>query len=60
MRFHRNLKTAVVLLTICLLLICIVAAPVFAIEPHEDPEAAKELFNDVSLFAYLAREGIQT
>jgi len=53
MRFHRNLKTAVALLTIYLLLIWIVAAPVFAIEPHEDPEAAEELFSGVSLFWYL-------
>ena len=53
MRFHRNLKTAVVLPTICLLLIWIVAAPVFAIEPHEDHEAAEELFSGVSLFRYL-------
>jgi len=54
MMFRRNLKTATVLFILCLLLFWVAASPVFALEPHEDPEAAEELFSEAAIFTYLA------
>ena len=53
MIIRKTLKTAVLLLTTCLLLVGVVASPVFAIEPHENPEAIEEVFSATSLFDYL-------
>ena len=52
--FRTNLRTAVILLTACLLLLGLVPSPTLAITPHEDPEEAAGMYSGVALLVYLA------
>ena len=49
---HGNLRKQITGTIICAAVLLIISPSVFAVEPHEDPQTAAQVFSGVSLFRY--------
>jgi len=52
MMLRGNLKKGILVAITCVLISSTISPSVFAAEPHEDPETAKQVFSAISLFRY--------